>query len=98
MPLRSTFALGLALLSLGFSIAGAQQKFTTQIMVVPAFAGNERGVGGRASDVVRGKVAAAFARSELKVVSGGEIDDWLRLSGFEENSVLSEGELKDLAK
>jgi tetratricopeptide (TPR) repeat protein len=31
-------------------------------------------------------------------VSGGDVDDWLRLSGFEQNVELSEGELKEVAK
>jgi tetratricopeptide (TPR) repeat protein len=31
-------------------------------------------------------------------VSNGDVDDWLRRSGFEENSALTEGELRELAK
>jgi len=76
----------------------AQQRFTTQVMIVPAFHGADRGLAARASDIVRSRVAGAFQRSELRVVSGGDVDDWLRLSGFEETDVLSEGELKELAK
>src|SRR6185503_6873004 len=52
----------------------------------------------KATDVVRGRVADAFGRSELRVVSAGDVDDWLRRSGFEENAVLSEGELREMAK
>jgi tetratricopeptide (TPR) repeat protein len=81
-----------------FATAGAQQKFTTQVMVVPAFRGQERGLGGKAGDIVRGRVGGGFPRSELRVISGGDIDDWLRLSGFEQNAELSEGELHELAK
>ncbi|MFI5228287.1 MAG: hypothetical protein ACHQWU_04415 [Gemmatimonadales bacterium] len=67
-------------------------------MVVPAFAGVDRGMASRASDIVRSRLAGAFSKSELKVISGGDIDDWLRRSGFDENPVLLEGELKELAK
>lgn len=94
MLLRS--AVVLCLLSL--ATAGAQQKFTTQVMVVPAFRGPDRGLGGRASDIVRERIAAAFPKNELRVITGGAVNDWLRLSGFEENAALSEGELHELAK
>jgi len=83
---------------LAVASAGAQQKYTTQIMIVPAFRSSDRGLGGKAGDIVRGRVAGAFPKAELRVVSGGDMDDWLRRSGFEENVVLSEGELKELAK
>jgi len=78
--------------------AWAQQKFTTQVMIVPAFRGPERGLAAKASDIIRGRVAGAFPRSELRVISGGEIDDWLRLSGFDESTVLSAIELRELAR
>lgn len=94
MLLRST----VVLTALAVATAGAQQKYTTQIMIVPAFRGPDRSAGGKASDVVRGRVASAFPKSELRVVSDGDVDDWLRRSGFEENSVLTEGELRELAK
>jgi len=94
MPLRSLFMLCI----LAVASAGAQQKYTTQIMIVPAFRSSDRGLGGKAGDIVRGRVAGAFPKAELRVVSGGDMDDWLRRSGFEENVVLSEGELKELAK
>jgi tetratricopeptide (TPR) repeat protein len=95
MTLRSTFViLGLC----AAADAGAQQKFTTQVMIVPAFRSSDRGLGGKAGDVIRGRVAAAFPKSDLRVVSNGDVDDWLRRSGFEENVALSEGELHELAK
>jgi tetratricopeptide (TPR) repeat protein len=98
MPLRSFFA-HCALLLCGLAPgAAAQQKFTTQVMVVPAFAGSERGIARKASDIVRDRVAGSFPRNELKVISGGEIDNWLRLSGFDENAVLTEGEHKEIAR
>jgi tetratricopeptide (TPR) repeat protein len=78
--------------------AGAQQKFTTQVMVVPAFKSPDRGLGGKAGDIIRGRVAGAFPKNDLRVISNGDVDDWLRRSGFEENVALSEGELKELAK
>ncbi|HEV8214516.1 MAG TPA: hypothetical protein VGP95_01745, partial [Gemmatimonadaceae bacterium] len=78
--------------------AGAQQRFTTQVLLVPAFAGPDRGVAGRAADLVRGRVASAFPRSELRVVSGGDLSDWLVKSGFDENAVLTDVELKEAAR
>lgn len=83
---------------MALTTAGAQQKFTTQVMVVPAFRSPDRGLGARASDVVRGRIAAAFPRGELRVIGGGVVNDWLRLSGFDENAVLNDGELRELAK
>ena len=88
----------LALLAAASVPAAAQQRFTTQVLIVPAFRGTDRGMAGKASDVIRGRVAGSFPRSELRVVSGGDIDDWLRLSGFDENAVLTEGELRELAR
>jgi tetratricopeptide (TPR) repeat protein len=88
----------LALLVAASLPAAAQQRFTTQVLIVPAFRGSDRGIAGKASDVIRSRVSGAFPRSELRVISGGDIDDWLRLSGFDENAVLSEGELRELAK
>ena len=96
MLLRSTFVFGL--IAAGAAAAGAQQRFITQVLIVPAFRSSDRGLGGRAADIVRGRVAGAFPRSELRVVSNGDVDDWLRLSGFEENVALSEGELRELAR
>lgn len=81
-----------------FATAGAQQKFTQQVLVVPAFRSSQRGMGGKAGDIVRSRVGGGFPRSELRVISGGDLDGWLRLSGFEENAELTEGELKELAK
>jgi tetratricopeptide (TPR) repeat protein len=98
MPLR----LILLLLTIASVLApaelAAQQKFTTQILIVPAFRGADRGVAGKASDILRSRIAGTFRRDELRVVSGGDIDDWLRLSGFEQNAVLSEGEMKEMAR
>ncbi len=94
MLLRSFCVLGV----FAFASAGAQQKFTTQVMVVPAFKSPDRGLGGKVGDIIRGRVAGAFPKNDLRVISNGDIDDWLRRSGFEENVALSEGELKELAK
>ena len=91
-------AAALVLLIVASVPAAAQQRFTTQVLIVPAFRGADRGMAGKVSDVIRGRVSGAFPRSELRVVSGGDIDDWLRLSGFDENAVLSDGELRELAK
>jgi len=78
--------------------AANQPKFTTQVMIVPAFLGSDRGGASRAADIVRSRVAGAFPKSELRVISGGDMDDWFRRSGFEENPLLSEGELKEMAR
>ncbi len=94
MPLRTTIALTF----LAAATVGAQQKFTTQVMIVPAFRSNDRGLGGKAADIVRARISGAFGKGELRVVSNGDVDDWLRRSGFEENVALSEGELRELAK
>jgi tetratricopeptide (TPR) repeat protein len=91
-------AASLALLVAASVPASAQQRFTTQVLIVPAFRGSDRGGAGKVSDIIRGRVSGAFPRSELRVISGGDIDEWLRLSGFDENAVLSEGELRELAK
>jgi tetratricopeptide (TPR) repeat protein len=95
---RVSMLLSLLLFALAPVRARAQQKFTTQVMIVPAFRGPDRGLAAKAADIVRGRIAGAFPRSELKVISGGDMDDWLRLSGFDESTVLTEGELKELAK
>src|SRR5262245_33021267 len=83
----------LPLVLAAFASAGAQQKFPPQVMIFPSFRSPDRGLGGKAADIVRSRVAGAFPRSELRVVSGGDVDDWLRLSGFDQNIELSEGEL-----
>lgn len=94
MSLRSALLL---LVLTGLS-AGAQERFTTQVMIVPAFDGAERKSAATAADVIRRRVSAAFQKSELRVVSAGDMDEWLRRSGFEENAVLSEGELREMIK
>lgn len=73
-------------------------RFTTQVMIVPAFLGPDRGAAGRSADIVRSRLAAAFPKGELRVISGGDMDDWFRRSGFDENPALSEGELKEMAR
>lgn len=83
---------------IGAASAGAQQHFTTQVLVVPTFRGAERGLAARATDVVRGRVADVFPKRDLRVISAGDMDDWLRRSGFEENVVLTEVELRELAR
>lgn len=100
MPPRSIRLLIRCLLLLPLLPTGvlAQQKFTTQVMIVPAFNGPDRGLAAKAADIIRGRVAGAFPRSELRVISGGDVDDWLRRSGFDESTVLSEGELREIAK
>jgi tetratricopeptide (TPR) repeat protein len=75
-----------------------QPKFTTQVMIVPAFLGPDRGGASRGADIVRSRVAGAYPKSELRVVSGGDMDEWFRRSGFDENPALSEGELKEMAR
>src|SRR5262249_3542730 len=78
--------------------ASDQPKFTMQVMIVPAFLGPDRGGASRGADIVRSRVAGAFSKGELHVISGGDMDDWFRRSGFDENPALSEGELKEMAR
>src|SRR5215831_4312163 len=70
----------------------ATAHFTTQVMIVPAFLGADRGAAGKGADIVRSRLAAAFGKNELRVISGGDMDDWFRRSGFDENPALSDGE------
>src|SRR5205823_13098951 len=95
MDMRSRVILVLSLLLAG--TAGAQQKFTTQVMIVPTFNGPDRGAARKAADIVRGRVSAAFPRGELRVISGGDVDAWLKLSGFEDITNFTETELHDIA-
>src|SRR5215510_6225981 len=106
MPRRVASSTGLFLLT-GLAAGGGAQvgkdaanqpKFTTQVMIVPAFLGSDRGGASRGADIVRSRVAGAFQKSELRVISGGDMDDWFRRSGFDENPALSEGELKEMAR
>ncbi|HEX3867662.1 MAG TPA: hypothetical protein VHV78_12955 [Gemmatimonadaceae bacterium] len=99
MLLRSALVAGLvACLTVRPSVGiEAQQSYTTQVMVVSAFGAPDRGIGGKAADVIRGRIGSAFEQNVLKVISGGDIDDWLRRSGFEENVELHEGELHELS-
>jgi tetratricopeptide (TPR) repeat protein len=76
----------------------AQPRFTTQVLIVPAFLGSDRSAAGRSADIVRSRLAAAFPKGELRVISGGDMDDWFRRSGFDENPALSDGELKEMAR
>ena len=105
MPCRVALGAGFVLLVGSATRAVAQgtsdqppPKFTTQVMIVPAFLGPDRGGASRGADIVRSRVAGAFHKSELRVISGGDMDDWFRRSGFDENPALSEGELKEMAR
>lgn len=89
-------AVALCLLTFA-ATAEAQQKFTTQVLVLPVFRGPDRGMGGKVRDIIRGRISDAFPKSEVRLVAG-EVDNWLRLSGFEENAALSEAELKEMTK
>jgi tetratricopeptide (TPR) repeat protein len=106
MSRRVTLGVGFVLLTgplaAGFA-QGAQDgpnqpKFTTQVLIVPAFLGSDRGAASRGADIVRSRVAGAFPKNELRVISGGDMDDWFRRSGFDENPALSDGELKEMAR
>lgn len=79
------------------STVGAQERFVTQYLVVPTFAGADRHLASRAADIVRDRVADAFPKSELRVTSRSDISQWLRLSGFDAATQLSEAELRELA-
>jgi tetratricopeptide (TPR) repeat protein len=82
----------------GIGNGPGEPHYTQQVMIVPAFLGTDRGVAGRGADIVRSRVAAAFPKAELRVISSGDMDDWFRRSGFDENPALSEGELKEMAR
>lgn len=104
MPIRFALAavlwIGVAAVSRaqGTADPSSQPKFTTQVLIVPAFLGQDRGTAGRGAEIVRSRVAAAFPKGELRVISGGDMDDWFRRSGFDENPALTDGELKEMAK
>ena len=87
----------LTLLAIPF-VLGAQESFTQQVLVVPVFEGADRPAAHHASDLVRNRIAAAFPRSELRVISGREVSNWLKLSGIDDNIILSEAELRELAR
>jgi tetratricopeptide (TPR) repeat protein len=82
----------------GAQDAPSQAKFTMQVLIVPAFLGSDRGAASRGADIVRSRVSGAFPKNELRVISGGDMDDWFRRSGFDENPALSDGELKEMAR
>ncbi|HEY6220725.1 MAG TPA: tetratricopeptide repeat protein, partial [Gemmatimonadaceae bacterium] len=85
-------------LCLPLGIAAAQGTFTTQVMFVPVFEGADRPAAHHASDLVRNRIAGAFPKSELRMISGRQVSDWLQLSGIDDNIILSETELKELAR
>ena len=103
MPVRYALFIAVAAGCTKLGAQGAKDgsgppRFTTQVMIVPAFLGSDRGSAGRSADVVRSRLSAAFSKSELRVISGGDMDDWFRRSGFDENPALTEGELKEMAR
>ncbi|HVB30383.1 MAG TPA: hypothetical protein VNE60_02530 [Gemmatimonadaceae bacterium] len=76
----------------------AQSRFPAQVLIVPTFHGPDRGQAHRAADLVRNRVADAFSRRELRVVSAGDVADWLEKSGFDEDSTFLPSEARDIAR
>lgn len=70
----------------------AQDRFVTQVLIVPVFHGPDRGDAHRAADLVRNRVADAFHNKGLRVVSAGDVASWLEKSGFTEDMVLHAAE------
>jgi tetratricopeptide (TPR) repeat protein len=90
----------LALLLIAFappSLPG-QDKFVTQVLIVPTFQSEDMGRAHKAADIVRDRVKDAFQRDELRVVSAGDIADWLHRSGLDEDMPLTAGELLAVAR
>lgn len=78
--------------------AGAQERFTTQVVIVPVFAGKERRLANTAGDIVRRRLAGAFPKAELRVVSEGDMEGWMRELGFERDDILNDAELRVMAR
>jgi tetratricopeptide (TPR) repeat protein len=76
----------------------AQDKFVTQVLIVPTFQSEDMGRAHKAADIVRDRVNGAFSRDELRVVSAGDIADWLHRSGLDEDMPLTAGELLAVAR
>jgi len=93
MLLRSTFQIGMC----ATAVVHALQPYTTQIMIVPVFRGRIVVLANKASDIIRSRVAGASRRMNCASISAGAFDEWLRRSGFEQNTALSDGELRELA-
>ncbi|MHB1863359.1 MAG: hypothetical protein ACYCVL_10355 [Gemmatimonadaceae bacterium] len=63
---------------------------------MPTFHGADGGQAHRAADLVRNRVADAFPRRELRVVSAGDVADWLEKSGFDEDTAFLPSEARDM--
>ena len=76
----------------------AQDRFVTQILMVPTFHGPDVGDAHRAADIVRNRVADAFHDRNVRMVSAGDIAKWLEKSGFDEDMVLLPPEREAVAR
>ena len=86
--MRSTATL-LILLCAAASRLPAQERFVTQVLLVPTFHGPDVGIAHRAGDLVRNRIADAFHGRELDVISAGQVASWLQKSGYDEDMVLA---------
>lgn len=76
----------------------AQDKFVTQILMVPTFRGADRDAAHEAADIVRNRVADAFHNKGLRVVSAGSVENWLEKSGYNEDMPLLPAEREMVAR
>ena len=82
----------------------AQRKtpeFTRQGLLIPNFAaadGKDFGLGRKAADEVRSRVARLSNKREVDVISGGDIRDQLSRSGMPDDTLLDEGMIKTLGR
>jgi tetratricopeptide (TPR) repeat protein len=76
----------------------AQEKFVTQILMVPTFHGPNRDAAHDAADIVRNRVADAFHNKGLQVISATSVANWLEKSGFNEDMTLLPDEQQAVAR
>jgi tetratricopeptide (TPR) repeat protein len=84
-------------LTFGASRLPAQDHFVTQVLLVPTFHGPDRGDAHKAGDIVRNRLADAFHNKGVRVISAGEVANWLVKSGYDEDMVLLPAERQEIA-
>ncbi len=95
MPKRALLFVGMLILAAPLR---AQDRFVTQILMVPTFHGPNRDAAHEAADIVRNRVADAFHNKGLRVISAGSVAHWLEQSGFNEDMGLMPSEREALAR
>ena len=81
----------------GASRLPAQDRFVTQVLLVPTFHGVDRGDAHKAGDIVRNRLGDAFHNKGVRVISAGEVENWLLKSGYDEDMVLLPVERQEIA-